>query len=350
MKKVLHVLSSNCYSGAENVVISIIKNYSNYKGIYLSPKGEIESFCEEEGIQHVHVEKMNLENLRRVIKNINPDIIHAHDFKASLLCAILKKKHIPLISHLHNNPPWIKKINLKSVVYLMSLKRYNKILMVSEAIKKEFVFNNMFGTKGIVVGNPIDVSAILRKEKYANLFDRTDIMFLGRITEQKNPLLFLDIVKEIVKYHPKIKVGIVGNGDLFDKLSKRIIENGLENNVRLYGFQRNPYGMLKNTKILCLPSKWEGFGLVAIEALSFGKPVICSSVGGLLKVVNDSCGAICNKKEEYIYEIKNLLENERIYNLKSQNAYKRAEYLSNILEYISNLENVYEQINKNYKL
>ena len=72
----------------------------------------------------------------------------------------------------------------------------------------------------------------------------------------------------------------------------------------------NPYPVLNASKIMILPSKWEGYGLVAVESLSLGIPVICSGAGGLKNIVNSSCGKICKNKDDYVQEIIELLDNE----------------------------------------
>lgn len=77
-----------------------------------------------------------------------------------------------------------------------------------------------------------------------------------------------------------------------DKYGARIEELGLVHVIRLYGFQKNPYIYLKQAKVMCMPSKWEGFGLAAVEALALGKPVIAAPVGGLNDIINDNCGKL----------------------------------------------------------
>lgn len=107
--KVMHILNTGAYSGAENVVISIITHTRNdVESIYVSPKGTIESVLNENGIRYYPVNKLSVHSISKAIRRENPNIIHAHDFTASVLVSLCKTG-IPIISHLHNNPPWIKK-------------------------------------------------------------------------------------------------------------------------------------------------------------------------------------------------------------------------------------------------
>lgn len=104
---------------------------------------------------------------------------------------------------------------------------------------------------------------------------------------------------------PSVKVAIVGDGELRDNVMEKYKEFSLEDNIKMYGFVRNPYGLLKSSKILCMPSQWEGFGLAAIEALVFGLPVLAAPVGGLANIITSECGKLCTSREEYVSEMKN---------------------------------------------
>ncbi|MFP3846777.1 glycosyltransferase, partial [Priestia filamentosa] len=118
----------------------------------------------------------------------------------------------------------------------------------------------------------------------------------------------------------------------------------LNNNVELKGFLSNPYPLLSNSKALCLTSKWEGFGLVAVEAMTLGCPVVCTPVGGLPVLVNESCGSVCEKDEEFIIELKRLIEDKQAWKEKAQGAIKQAYCLENIDVYKQQLDNIYKNI------
>ena len=92
-----------------------------------------------------------------------------------------------------------------------------------------------------------------------------------------------------------------------------------------------------------MPSRWEGFGLAAVEALALGKPVIATGVGGLPGFIDESCGKICSSKDEFIQESYYLLKDINYYQKKSQGAVFRANKLDNISKYIRNIEVIYER-------
>lgn len=338
--KVLHVLNTNSYSGAENVAITIINHMSNVESIYLSLNGPISEILKKNNIQHYAVDKLSIKSLKKAIRELQPDIIHAHDYTASILCALCFPK-AKIISHIHNNSPWIKSYGIYSWAYLFSSFFYKKILTVSDSIEKEYVFGKYIKNKIECIGNPTDIELIHQKAIEYSIDKKYDLIFLGRLTAPKNPKLLLEVFNDLILKRPDISIAVVGAGDQFESFNESIHKNNLQDNIEMYGFMENPYPVLNASKIMILPSKWEGYGLVAVESLSLGIPVICSGAGGLKNIVNSSCGKICKNKDDYVQEIIELLDNEQAYAPKSNKAKERAKVYGNIQGYISKIRNVY---------
>lgn len=339
--KVLHVLNTNSYSGAENVAITIINHMQNVNCVYLSLNGPISDILQKNNIQYYPVDKLSLKSLKKAIKEIHPDIIHAHDYTASILSALCFPK-AKIISHIHNNSPWIKSYGIYSWAYLFSSLFYKKILTVSNSIENEYVFGKLIRKKIECIGNPTDIELIHKKAMEYKVNKKYDVIFLGRLTPQKNPDLLIEVFKTLISIKSDINIAVVGAGDQYESFKENVIINKLQDNVVMYGFVENPYPILNASKIMILPSKWEGYGLVAVEALSLGVPVICSGAGGLKNIVNSSCGKICKTKDEYVEEIINLLNNEQRYITKSNNAKERAYVFGDIEGYTSKIENSYK--------
>lgn len=344
-KKILHILNTSSYSGAENVAITIINNMnSDYECAYASMDGLIRSVLDKNGITFLPISKMSIRELSRIITIYKPDIIHAHDFTASVVSSLSTSK-IPIISHIHNNSPWIKTYHPYSFAYLLTAMKCKKILGVSESVFSEYVFGNIIKNKSTVVSNPIDLSVIKNNAKSAAESDLSyDIVFLGRLSTQKNPQRFIKIISELVRELPDVKVAIIGAGELKTECTKLIGDYRLENNIEMLGFMVNPYGILAASKILCMTSEWEGFGLVAVEALSLGVPVVANDVGGLPGIINNKCGALCKHDDEFILEIKLLLNDENYLDTKSKEAFTQAEKLENIDIYTSRIHEMYSEI------
>ncbi len=338
--KVLHVLNTGEYSGAENVVITLIDSYKDeVQGIYCGKKGPIEDVLEVHDIPFASVPKLNIKNMKRVLRETVPDIIHAHDFTAGIICAMTGTK-IPIINHIHNNPLWIKRYNIRSIAYVISSLRYKKILTVSPSVMDEYVFGKWLKKKTVIVGNPIDTKKIIALAGHDNT-KTYDIAFLGRLTTQKNPFLFLEIVKGVKEKIQDLKVIMIGDGELRKNIIELIQEHNLEDTITLVGFQKNPYMYLKRAKVLLMSSSWEGYGLAAVEALTLGLPVVCSEVGGLPTIVNNECGMLCGAEHEYIDELIQLIKDKKYYETKARKAIVRANELDNLEEYKQRMLNIY---------
>ena len=343
MKTVLHLLNTSTYSGAENVAITIIRSmkklYPDYRLIYVSPDGPIRERLDSEGVEFEPIEKISRKEIRRVVKKYRPDVIHAHDFTASIVSAYSTLR-VPVISHIHNNTPWLKSLGVKSVAYGLSTLRYKKILGVSPSVFDEFIFGRFIRKKSEVVGNPVDLEKIREAAAVADDKSGYDVVFLGRLTEPKNPLMLLEVIAELNK-RMSVSAVMIGDGELRDDVSSRIFELGLEDRVTLKGFLSNPHGILASSKILCMTSSWEGYGLVAAEALALGKPVVASAVGGIPTIIRGGEGVLCSSVSEFTDAIERLLSDTDSYSRASELALRRANEIDNLGTYAEKINRFY---------
>lgn len=333
---IIHVVNSKIFSGLESVVCDIItsKLSNKYRFIYVTQDGPIIETLKEKKVSYEIINKLSCKEIKRVLKKYNPLIIHAHDFTASVICSIIKR-NIPLIEHLHNNSPWLKKIGINSIAFLYAGLRADKILTVSESIENEYIFSSLIKKKIECIGNPLSREKILSKVNNVNCKKIYDICCVARLTKQKNPYKFLEILSELKKDFKSIKAVWVGDGELKGEILKKANELNLLNNIDFVGFQKNPYEYMAQSKIFMLTSDWEGFGLVAFEALTLGLPCVISNVGGLPKIVDNECGKLCTQKNEYIEEIKNYLTNEKYYLEKKKNTILQSKKINNYDQYIN---------------
>lgn len=340
--KVVHVLNTGGYSGAENVVITIINHLKkqNIDCVYLSPYGEIADRLEKEGIKYYAVDHLSVSVLKKAFSDLQPDIVHAHDFTASIMVA-LSHPHAKVISHIHNNSPWLKKINSKSLAFLYASLCNDQILTVSDSVEKDYVFGKLIHNKIKCVGNPVDLSVIREKADRAQCDEKFDVIFLGRLTEAKNPKMIVEVFDELCRKYSQIRIAIVGDGEERNFFHEKLDQY---KNIKFFGFMDNPYPILNNSKVLFLPSKWEGFGLVAVESLALGVPVVTSGAGGLKNIVNDQCGFIGNSKEDYVKEFDKLFLEDDYYKEKRESALARAKSLENINEYMGDMIKLYKHL------
>ena len=334
------VNTASTYNDAITIIDSLKKKY-NFD--YCSFNGNTKDILNEHKINFICINKFNPKSIKKIIREGKYDIIHAHDYKASCMCALVKGK-TKLIMHLHNNSPWLKKVCFNSFAILFAAFRAEKILTVSESIEDEYIFSRFIDKKIVCIDNPISRGKILPMVSKNDYQKKYDICCVARLTEQKNPMKFLDVLYSIKKSKSDVKAVWVGEGSLEVEVKKRIYELGLADNVEMVGFQKNPYKYMACSKIFMLTSDWEGYGLVAFEALTLGLPCIVSNVGGLPKIVDDSCGMLCNKAGDFVHEAIELLNDSNKYVSKSKNAVKKSKKIENIVTYINKIDDIYSNL------
>ena len=331
-KRILHLLASNKYSGAENVVCTIIDNTSNdYEMAYCSPEGPIRETLNNRNIKYYGITKLKKSNIKKIIDDFKPDIIHAHDFKASFIASRFNNQY-KVISHLHKNDPDMTKLTIKSILYLIISKKINKIVGVSDSILNEYIFKESIKDKYITLFNYVDKERVLKLADKFKVKENYDLFYFGRLSDEKNPIEFIEIVKEL--NNKEIKCVMIGDGPLREQCENLIKKYSLEDNIKMIGFQSNPFPYIKASKIGIMPSKFEGFGLAAIEALILNKPVLNSGVGGLGEIFKSNSNLICISRNEYKEEIDNILINKR-------NTISNNEMYTNVKEWQSILNNLY---------
>ena len=342
-KIVMFLVNSGNYSRAEQINLKIILSLRElYKFYYVSESGVIDTYLKKNQIEHIIINKMNILALKNIEKQYHPDLFHATDYRVSVLCACANLK-TPFISHLHNNPLWIKKFHPYTFAYLFAALKSEYVLTVSESIEKEYIFSKIVRKKIICISNPVCCRDILKY--YVQDQEKSfDLCFTGRFADQKNPLFFLNIVKRLKKKYPKLKAVMIGDGELRSVVEKQIEKYNLSNSIVLTGFQKNPYLFMGKSKIFFMPSKYEGYGLVFFEALTLGLPCVASDVGGIPSIVTEKCGFLCKKPSDYLKGIEVLLNDNELYQKYSGEARKRALQIENHSEYMKNMEHFYRRI------
>ena len=335
--KILHFLVTNELSGAENVVMDILNGLkSDNEVYYVSPEGPIRSAVEENGINYIPCNTESISEIRRVYKEIKPDIVHACDPRMSFKCAL---SGIPFIAHLHSNCGWMKKICPNSAALLFTAMRSKAVIAVSDSIAKEYVFNKAIKKKLFVLENTVGREKVMKASREP--FDgKFDLIYVGRLSKEKEPIKFLETVKKVSAVLSGVSAAVVGDGEMRGEAERYIKQNALDN-VTLFGFDRNPYKYIANSKINIVPSSVEGFGLVAVESMVLSKPVIAFPVGGLSTVVTDECGALCADTDGMASEAVRLLTDEKYYEEKSEGAIRNSYRFTDFEKYIGRIKEIY---------
>lgn len=301
--KVMHVLNSRIYSGAEKVVCQIIHAFQGeIEMVYCSPESNIvRKMVEAQGVTYLPMKTMSVSELSRVIREQKPDLIHAHDMRAGFFSALCCGK-IPLVSHIHNNAYDARGLSPKTVGYLLAGFRAKHIFWVSQSSYDGYAFHKLFARKSSVLYNVIDTDEIYTKlSQDSNSYDY-DLIYVGRLTYQKNPQRLLRLCARLKESKPDLKVAIVGTGELEEELKALSQELNLEDTVRFLGFQPNPIKMVACSKAMILTSRWEGTPMCALEAMALGTPVVSTPSDGMKDLLTDGISGYLTESDEQMAE------------------------------------------------
>lgn len=119
---------------------------------------------------------------------------------------------------------------------------------------------------------------------------RSDFIgYVGRLSEEKGILNFIESIPLILKQKPDLNIWIIGDGDLKNNVDKYLSQNGLENNVKLVGWssREDLPKYLNSLKLLVIPSYTEGLPNVMLEAMACGTPVLATGVGAIPDIISD---------------------------------------------------------------
>ena len=205
------------------------------------------------------------------------------------------------------------------------------------------------------------------KEKYNLPKDKYIMSFICRISEQKRPMLLLEVIKKLKETRDDFVVLIIGDGNLLNKMKSTAKKYNLLNNMIFMGRTNKTDEIYDVSDLTINCSIKEGLALTAYESLAMGVPVVSSDVGGQKELIDENTGVIvpCMQEEEDIFdfnyseeEVQNYVDaiNKILANLKKykQNCRKKilngftidqmVIRMSNILENIANKPNKQKKI------
>lgn len=210
-------------------------------------------------------------------------------------------------------------------------------------------------------GDPAKITVIpmgvdLRKFKSQKLKTRSkkkflEILFVGRLEEEKGIFELWEALRQLVKTCPHIKLTMVGDGSQKKKLVSLIDKSGLREIIRLI---KVPYGQMpeqyRSADIFCLPSKptqfWqEQFGMVLVEAMATGLPIVSTSSGAISEVVGRAGILVRPGSAAGLYRaLKEVIRNQKIRNKLSAWGHQRAKELFDSHKVAQKIERLWEGV------
>ncbi len=239
---------------------------------------------------------------RLLRKGWRPDIIHAHICMAGVPAVILGKIYrIPVIFTEHWSGFLLKTLTLFDRIRVrFAMNRADAILPVSDSLRKQI---EDYGVKNRfwVVPNVVDTKVyypLLNREKKGN--ETKSILTVALLTPVKGVTYLLKALNHVKGARKDFILDIIGEGPSREECEKLSAELGLNDIVRFHGIKpkEEVAKFMRDCDFFVLPSLVETFGVVLIEALASGKPVVTTNIGGPGEIINEEVGRLVPPKDE----------------------------------------------------
>lgn len=284
---------------------------------------------------HLHVIKkfdfryfrpLDIIKLKRVIPKINPDIVHvqASSFPNSLIAAFNKHGYATLLT-IHGLVKNEFKFE-KGINYIMGRFVYAQLEKYAISKISNMIVDTYYDKESVSTINPTANIYIIpcgvESEYFKVMADEkpNHLLFVGLVSPRKGLIDLLKAMKIIVEKIPDVKLDIVGgivSKEYFDMLNNYVKTNKLEENINFTGYlsEQELKRKYSEATLFVFPSYEESQGIVLLEAMACGKPVVASNIGGIPFVVeNEKTGLLfeCGDVEELSEKINVLLIDEEL--------------------------------------
>ena len=249
------------------------------------------------------------------------DVIHAHSaFWGGIAASFISKKYkIPLVITEHSSLQYAKYTKESYKKYIFeAYENADSLIVVGNGLKKEL--QGYVNRHIEVIHNMVDLQLFYIDENIEdkNLKDNIEFKFFscGFLEEGKGMECLIRAFTEAFK-NEKVTLRIGADGSLKLPLKKLIESLGMDNQIKLLGAlsREEVSAEMRRCDAFALPSEHETFGVVYIEALACGKPVIGADNGGAEDIIREDNGIIAKKKnvEDLIQALKSMKNNYGIY-------------------------------------
>lgn len=297
-------------------------------------------------------DRIALKKIKAIIKEFKPDIVHTHASKAGALgrkAAISCK--VPVIVHTFHGHVFHSYFGKIKTALFKNIERYlarksTGIIAISNLQKKELCEIHKIAPKDKTRVIPLGFDLEIFQKNYTNNRFNTRnkyeideqtvaIAIVGRLTAIKDHHFFLDVIDKLYEdCKKKIKIFIVGDGDMKQEIEQRLIPmHNIGIDISLTSWIYDIAEFNAGMDIMCLTSKNEGTPVSLIEAQASNLPVVSTEIGGVADIVEQNeTGFIIPRtnKGEFVLKLKLLIENDELrqkMKLKGwQNVYQKYSY------------------------
>ena len=298
---ILHISRTMDIGGAERIVYQLSSDLKDeFNSVHVASTGGLwESELAAQGIQHHKILDIDSKNpvtvlkllfsIHQIIKQKGITIVHTHHRMAAFYIRLLKLVH-PKLIHVYTAHNVFKD---KLPLYGFALKNA-KSVAVGEAVNK-----NLKEDVGITDSRVIYNGVVLKEtdDQVDEIISYGGIKLgcIARLSEQKGLTYLLDAMSLLTV--KDIRLFIVGDGELRNELENKVKELHLQDSVTFLGYRKDIAECINSFDFCVLPSVFEGFGLVAIEAFMNSKTLVATDIPGLNEVVTNKNGVLVPAKD-----------------------------------------------------
>ncbi len=228
-------------------------------------------------------------------REIEFDVIHVHDwmtFPAGIAVRNISGK--PLVVHIHSTEFDRSGSNVNPAVCTIEregLQTADKVFAVSDLTRNKIIDNyHIRPEKVITVYNAVEPCELDGKFGFQEEFRVKTVSFLGRITMQKGPEYFIEAARLVLQKRRDIRFVMAGKGDLRDAMIRLVAELNISEHFEFPGFLEDSQvtELFQMSHVFVMPSVSEPFGIVALEAIQAGLPVVISNQSGVSEILKNA--------------------------------------------------------------
>ena len=288
MRRVLQVIRTAGVSGAENHLAELVAGLPEHgwrADVLLGvPTGaDLGRYAERLGAVTTVAAPRDfslplLAHLRRALSGDTYDLVHTHLVHADWHAAVVPRPRVPLVSTKHNHDPFRARQPFKAVESLW-LRRCAATIAISDSLADFVAAHNGVRPVTVRYGWSAAVGARPRPERPVR-----SLLAVGRLEPQKGYDVLIDAIAQV----PEVRLDIAGEGGQRERLEQLIAQHGIGDRVRLLGQRADVPELLARADAFVHSARWEGFGLVLLEAMAAALPIVATEAGAIPEVVGDA--------------------------------------------------------------
>jgi glycosyltransferase involved in cell wall biosynthesis len=286
---IIHLLSSGGFYGAERMLLDhCLATPGQHQVLFLDAPYELLARFREAGVDCRGCAGLGalLAHLRK--RRAERPLINTHNFKGLLFgwvgATLLR---LPLVITQHGFTPRSRKQKFYTWLSLQLCRTasVNRVVCVAESIATLCRQASVRAEKLQVIPNGLPAATGVLPHRVDR--QRWLAGYVGRLSSEKGPDLFLDALIPLCQQHPQLDAVMLGDGPERDSLMARISAAGLQERITLPGYQTDMNRWWRQLDALVISSRTEGTPMILLEAMQAGVPVVAFGVGGIPDVLED---------------------------------------------------------------